>query len=97
MSKKPKTFTLSEPIVSEGGEITEVVIPKPKVKDLKRMDEALRDVEDQLDQGIIMVSTFTGLSVDVVEEMDAEDFTKISEVIADFFPRAKEPESGEAS
>jgi hypothetical protein len=95
--KAPKTFALSDPIEHDGRLITEVQISKPKVKDLKRMNAALDGVTDQLDQGIVLAATLTGLPVEVIEELDADDFTAISEVIADFFPQAKAPGNGALS
>ena len=84
---KTKTVQLSVPVTLEGREIAEIRISKPKVKDLKRMTAAVDGVTDRLDQGIVMASTLTGYPVDVIEELDTDDFTAISEVIADFFPK----------
>ncbi|SMO65393.1 Phage tail assembly chaperone protein, E, or 41 or 14 [Thalassovita litoralis] len=91
---KFKTVPLVSPVTFEGREITELRITKPKVKDLKRMNTALDGVTDPLDQGIVLAATLTGLPVDAIEELDADDFTTISEVIADFFPQAKGRGSG---
>lgn len=82
-----RTITLSEPVVSDGKTITEVTIRKPKVKDLKQMQAAMDGIDDKLDQGVAMAASLTGLSIDAVEELDVDDFTTISEVIADFFPK----------
>lgn len=93
----PKTVRLAQPISWEGREIAEVTIAKPKVKDLKRMDAQLAGVENKLDQGIAMAAVLSGLPVEAIEEFDTDDFTTISEVIADFFPQATVSRSGEAS
>jgi hypothetical protein len=95
--KTPKTVTLSEPIEFEGREIAEVRIKKPKVKDLKRMNAELEGVTDQLQQGIVMAAALTGLPSQAIEELDTDDFTTISEAIADFFPQAKGRGSGAPS
>lgn len=95
--KTPKTVTLSEPIEHDGLEITQVRIKKPKVKDLKRMTAELDGVKDQLQQGIVMAAALTGLPAEAIEEMDTDDFTTISEVIADFFPQGRAPERGAPS
>jgi hypothetical protein len=92
--KAPKTVTLSEPIQFEGREIAEVHITKPKVKDLKRMNAALDGITDPLEQGIVMAASLTGLPVEVIEDLDADDFTTISEVIADFFPQGTARDTG---
>ena len=92
-----RTVRLSGPIRWDGREITEVTIAKPKVKDLKRMDTQLAGIENKLDQGIAMAAALIGLPVAAIEELDTDDFTAISEVIAGFFPQATAPRSGEAS
>jgi hypothetical protein len=94
---KTKTLRLQFPITVEDREVSEVTITRPKVKDLKVMDAALDGINDKLDQGVIMVSVLTGLSHDAVEDLDAEDFTKLSEEVAGFFPQAKAPGSGAPS
>ncbi|MFA8386857.1 MAG: phage tail assembly protein [Pelagibaca sp.] len=91
---KTKTLRLQYPVTVEGREVSSVTITRPKVKDLKAMDAALDGIKDKLDQGIIMVSVLTGLSHDTVEDLDAEDFTKLSEEVAGFFPQAKAPGNG---
>lgn len=83
-----QTIRLAAPLEHDGRKITELQIRKPKVKDLKRMNAALHGIADPLEQGIVMVASLTGLPVDVIEELGADDFTTISEVIADFFPQA---------
>jgi uncharacterized protein (DUF934 family) len=94
---KTKTVTLQFPITVDGREVSEVTITRPKVKYLKAMDAALDGITDKLDQGIIMVSVLTGLSHDAVEELDADDFTELSEVVAGFFPQAKAQGNGAPS
>jgi hypothetical protein len=95
--KAPKELTLFEPIRWDGQEITRLRIAKPKVKDLKQMQQQLEGVEDRLEQGIIMAAALTGMPSAFIEELDTDDFTAISEVIADFFPRGTALANGEAS
>jgi hypothetical protein len=92
-----RTIPLSQPVSWDGREIAEVSIRKPKVRDLKAMQSSLDGVTDQLEQGIVMAATLCGLPREVIEDLDTEDFTAISEVIADFFPRAKARANGEPS
>ncbi len=94
---KTKTVSLSVPVTFEGRDICEIRIAKPKVKDLKRMNAALDGVTDQLEQGIVMAAALTGYPVEMIEELDTDDFTALSEVIADFFPQAKGRGSGAPS
>ena len=73
------------------------IITRPKVRDLKAMDAALVGITDKLDQGIVMVSVLTGLPPVAVEELDADDFTRLSEEVAGFFPQAKAHGTGAPS
>ena len=92
-----KTVSLSVPVTFEGREITEIRIAKPKVKDLKRMNAALDGITDRLDQGIVMASALTGYPVEMIEDLDTDDFTEISEMIADFFPKGTASPPGDRS
>jgi len=94
---KQKTVSLSAPVTFEGREITEIRIAKPKVKDLKRMNAALDGITDRLDQGIVMASALTGYPVEMIEDLDTDDFTALSEVIADFFPKGTASPPGDRS
>ena len=96
-ASRHSAITLSQPISWEGNTVTEVTVKKPKVKDLKAMQAALDGVVDQLEQGIVMAATLTGLPRDAIEELDTEDFTAISEVIAGFFPRGRASANGDPS
>jgi len=80
-------ITLREPISTAEGVISTVMLRRPKVKDLKKVDAARAEGGD-MQAGIAMVAAITGLSVEVVDEMDAADFTTISEALADFFQPA---------
>ena len=96
-SPKTKTLSLHYPVTVEDRELSEVTITRPKVRDLKAMDAALVGITDKLDQGIVMAATLTGLPPEVIEELDAEDFTKLSEEVAGFFPQAKAHGTGAPS
>jgi hypothetical protein len=92
-----KIIPLCAPILHEDKEITQVALRRPKVRDLKALNAALEGVKDQLDQGIVLAATLTGLPVEVIEELDADDFTAISEVMADFFPQGTASPNGAVS
>jgi hypothetical protein len=96
-AQRHKTLQLLFPITVEDREVSEVTITRPKVKDLKAMDAALVGITDKLDQGIVMVSVLTGLPPEAVEELDADDFTRLSEEVAGFFPQAKAHGTGAPS
>lgn len=93
----PKTITLSDPVKWDGQTITEVVIKKPKLKDVRKLQAALAGVEDRLDQGAIMVSQLTGIPAAAFEDVDFDDFTEISEACGAFFPQGAALPSGELS
>jgi hypothetical protein len=96
-AQRHKTLQLLFPITVEDREVSEVTMTRPKVKDLKAMDAALVGITDKLDQGIVMVSFLTGLPTEAVEELDADDFTRLSEEVAGFFPQAKAHGTGAPS
>ena len=92
-----KTISLSQPVGWEGRTIASVTVKKPKVKDLRAMQASLNGTADQLEQGIVMAATLTELPREVIEEMDTDDFTAVSEVIAGFFQKGPASETGAAS
>ncbi len=96
-SQRHKTLQLLFPITVEDREVSKVTITRPKVKDLKAMDAALVGITDKLDQGIVMVSVLTGLPPEAVDDLDADDFTRLSEEVAGFFPQAKAHGTGAPS
>ena len=69
--------------------ITEVVIRRPKVGDLRAMEKLREPGSTELDQGIAMAAALCDLPLDAMDEMDTTDFAAISEVLGDFLP--KEP------
>ena len=92
----PITIALTEPVTFEGHTITELQIRRPKVRDLRAMEQATADKPTQLDQGAAMVALLSGIPEAAIEELDAGDFTRASEVIAGFFTKAAPPETGAA-
>ncbi len=92
----PIIIALTEPVTFEGHTITELQIRRPKVRDLRAMEQATADKPTQLDQGAAMVALLSGIPEAAIEELDAGDFTRASEVIAGFFAKAAPPETGAA-
>jgi len=90
------TVVLSVPVTVEGETITELSIRRPKVRDLRTLEEATQVKPSQLDQGAALLSLLAGIPEAAVEEMDATDFARASEVIAGFFEGAKVPPAGGA-
>lgn len=92
-SPTSKKITLSFTIQHDGREIGEIILRRPKVKDLRSVTDA---DSDQLSQGVAIAAVLSGLPAEAIEELDAEDFTAISEVIADFFPKGPGSPTGAA-
>lgn len=92
-----KRLPLTASITLGDQSLSEVSVKKPKVKDLKTLQDALAGIEDQLEQGILMAAVLTDLPREAIEEMDTDDFTAISEVIAGFFPKGTASATGAPS
>lgn len=92
----PATVVLSVPVTVDGNSITEIAIKRPKVRDLRALEEATQGRSSQLDQGVALLSLLAGIPESAIEEMDATDFARASEVIAGFFEGARVPATGGA-
>ena len=92
----PITIELAVPVSVDGNVITELSLRRPKVRDLRALEEATEGKSSQLDQGAALVALLSGIPEAAVEEMDATDFARASEVIADFFEGVKVPAVGGA-
>ena len=92
----PIRIELAVPVTVEGNVITELSLRRPKVRDLRALEEATEGKSSQLDQGAVLVALLSGLPEDVVEDMDAADFARASEVIGSFFGEVRAPKAGEA-
>ena len=75
-----KTIQLKHPIKVEGTEIDSLTIRRPKVRDLKVIDQTKGEVA----RGIALVATLCDIPEPSVNEMDAEDFQAVSEVVGNF-------------
>lgn len=88
--KKPQKVAvqLEFPVdLPDGTVLAEITIRRPRAKDAAVVEEASGQGETA--QGLAMLACLTGLSVDVISELDLDDFTKASEVVADFFPQSQ--------
>lgn len=79
-------ITLAFPITVGGVTITEVEIGRPKTKHLRQMDQKRAGGASDMDQIVEMVRLLTGLTEEQIDELDAVDFTALSETVGDFFP-----------
>ena len=78
---------LVRPIRVEERMITEVFIRRPKVRDLRAMEKMRQPEGTELDQGIAMAAALCDLPLEAMDEMDAADFSAISEVLGGFLPK----------
>ncbi|PCJ57848.1 MAG: hypothetical protein COA65_08880 [Rhodospirillaceae bacterium] len=74
------TIKLNHPVEHNGETIDEITLRRPKVKDLRKLDA----IKGEVEKGVHLVSKLASLPSAVVDEIDAEDFVKISEQVADF-------------
>lgn len=79
---------LVRPIRVEERVVTEVVIRRPKVRDLRAMEKMREPGSTELDQGIAMAAALCDLPLEAMDDMDAADFAAISEVLGGFLPKA---------
>ena len=89
----PITIDLKEPIVmtNKVGEtletINEIILSRrPKAKDFKGI--SLSDM--QFDDVIKLISRMCNVPISTAEELDAEDFMEVQQVIMNFLPTAGE-------
>jgi hypothetical protein len=81
------SLKLVRPIRVEERMVTEVVIRRPKVRDLRAMEKMREPEGTELDQGIAMAAALCDLPLEAMDEMDAADFAAISEVLGGFLPK----------
>lgn len=85
------TVELKHPIVdADGARITKLTLKRPTVGALKAADAAKTDME----RAAILVEELSDLTPAAVDKMDGEDFERISEEIAGFFPKISRRKTG---
>ncbi len=72
--------TAQYPVTADGEVVTELRIRRPKIGDMKRLQKH----KDELEKAIHMIANLAEVSPTVVEEMDAADFARVSEVVGGF-------------
>ncbi len=94
---REKRIKLRFPVEHDGVEVREVAIRRPRTRDVRQIEViAAASNTDKVSETIAILGVLTGLSPEALEDMDFEDFTKLSETIAGFFPQATASENGEA-
>lgn len=83
------TFKLKVPLArKEGDTISSVTMRRMKVKDMRAIEKA-RIASNEVDAGAVALAALTDLPIEVIDEMDIEDFTVLSERMVDFLPKPK--------
>lgn len=85
---------LAHPFEAEGRTLSEVTIRRAKAKDIRALD-ARADSSD-MDKTFMMIELLTGLPAEVVDEIDAIDFSTIATAVGSFFGGAAAGENGAA-
>jgi hypothetical protein len=92
------TYQLKHPITQRrqprGGEVREEIIEIVTLRRLKAKDlRALDRIDGKFAQSLAVIAALSGLSTQIVDELDAEDVEGIGGLIGDFFPTR--PPTGE--
>lgn len=95
MAKKTeKKIPLAFPVEWEGEVVDHVTLHRPRGKDLRAIENA---EGGELDQAFVAISRICRVSMDFVDEMDAEDITTVGEALEDFLPGMAPPATGDGS
>ena len=88
-------FPLKVPLTTKAGDtISSVTLRRMRVKDIKAVERARIDGGD-VDAGAMALAAVCDLPIEVVDEMDVEDFTMLSEKLEGFLPKPKgSPKTG---
>lgn len=76
------TIQLNYPVTINGVETDQLTIRRPKVRDIKLMDKHKGDIS----KSIGLLSALCEVPPEAIEELDAEDFAKVSARVAGFMP-----------
>ncbi|MGB0683407.1 MAG: phage tail assembly protein [Magnetovibrionaceae bacterium] len=80
---KTKTVDLTQPILVEGKETSELTFQRPKLKHLKKLP-----LDDLTGDGlIVLIAALANITPKEAGEIDMADMDAISEVITDFLPK----------
>lgn len=85
---------LQFPVTDGERTIAEVHLRRAKVRDLESLQKTI-DADGEMAGSIASVARLSGLSEDVVREIDAADFMTIVEAMGDFLPLSQSGPTGE--
>lgn len=96
---KEQTRDLIVPIEIGGDEpIKQVTIRRPKARQMVEMERAAEDQSlTKMEVTIRTVAAMCGLTQEQAEELDFEDLTALSDMVADFFPGESNTDGGDSS
>ena len=85
--KRVFSYTLVDPInrVSDGQRVEKLAIRRPRGLELREVDRITK-VDGEVAASWYMIAALTGLSVDDVDGMDAEDVAEVSAIVGGFMP-----------
>ncbi|WCT72052.1 phage tail assembly protein [Sphingomonas naphthae] len=76
----PLKHPLSVTIGTDREEITHITLRRPKARDMRVADEAIGTVAGT----ILLISKLSGQPVAVIDELDAQDFDAIGDIVEGF-------------
>ncbi len=79
-----ENYTLKHPVTVDGQDYTELALRRPKTRDLIKA----RKCKDEVEQMAAMIADLAEVPPKVVQELDAEDFAGLGEVLARFLPNS---------
>lgn len=92
MTPANNTYKLKVPLDNGGTQITTITMRRMKVKDIKAIEAAGKTSD--MEAGVAALAAACDLPPEVVDEMDVEDFTAASEMLASFLPKARPIKTG---
>ncbi len=75
-----ETYHLKYPVTVDGETTTDLTLRRPKTRDLRKSHK----VKGELDQIAAMIVDLAEVSPKVVDELDAEDFAAVGDIIGNF-------------
>ena len=84
---KQTTYKFLEPVSVGGRTYGEVTLRRAKGRDMLAISKAAKD--DEIEAGFLAISLLTEVPRDVIDEMDADDVSALTEIIGDFLPKPK--------
>ncbi|WP_163833294.1 phage tail assembly protein [Spartinivicinus ruber] len=82
------TVNLEYPIQCEGVTVDSITLRRPKARDLKIMETTKGG---DISKSITLIAHLAEISPKAVEDLDAADFQKVSEVVASFLGAVPSP------